>query len=280
LSLTSVRLLAPHLTPENHRAVLARASGLRRRQIEALVAELAPQPDVPSSLRKLPALTGSASPASRPTLAGLTTSEPPAPVPSAPVPSTPAPSTPAILTARPIVRATAPQRYRLQFTIGQETHDKLRRLQALLRREVPDGDPGVLFDRALSLLLEKTEKAKLGAASRTRPAIRPAADKFAGTAAILSRRPTRYIPRAVKREVWKRDGGQCAFISATGRRCDERTYLEYHHLQPWAWHGPATVENIALRCRGHNQYEGELIFGPRPEDREKRTATTLLPSPG
>src|SRR5258706_11706000 len=54
MSLTSVRLLRPHLTPENHEAVLARASGRSRRQIEALVAELAPRPDVPSSVRKLP----------------------------------------------------------------------------------------------------------------------------------------------------------------------------------------------------------------------------------
>jgi len=281
LSLTSVRLLGPHLTPENHGAVLARASGLRRREIEALVAELAPQPDVPSSLRKLPGLTVSASPASRATLAGLTTSEPPAPVPP-----TPAPFIPAFPIARPIVKATAPQRYRLQFTIGQETHDKLRRLQALLRREVPDGDPAVLFDRALSLLLEKTEKVKLGAASRPRPAIRPAADASARTAAVRSRRLTRYLPRAVKRTVWKRDDGQCAFVSATGRRCDERTFLEYHHLQPWAWRGPATVENIALRCRHHNQYEGELIFGPGAEDREKRTRAgaeaqvNMLPSSG
>src|SRR6266850_6079624 len=54
LSLTSVRMLRPHLTPENHEAVLARAGGRSRRQIEALVAELAPRPDVPSSVRKLP----------------------------------------------------------------------------------------------------------------------------------------------------------------------------------------------------------------------------------
>src|SRR5882672_4360169 len=54
LSLTSVRMLRPHLTPENHEAVLARASGRSRRTIEALVAELAPRPDVPSSVRRLP----------------------------------------------------------------------------------------------------------------------------------------------------------------------------------------------------------------------------------
>jgi hypothetical protein len=57
----------------------------------------------------------------------------------------------------------------VQFTIGQNTHDKLRRLQVLLRREIPDGGPGALFDRALTLLLEKVEKKKLGAATRPRP---------------------------------------------------------------------------------------------------------------
>jgi hypothetical protein len=67
----------------------------------------------------------------------------------------------------------------VQFTIGAETHEKLRRVQALLRREIPDGDPGAIFDRALSLLLEKVEKTKLGAAAkpRPRPSIRLRTDK-------------------------------------------------------------------------------------------------------
>ena len=79
-------------------------------------------------------------------------------------------------TPRPIVQASAPERYRVQFTIGQETHEKLRRLQALLRREIPDGDPGAIFDRALTVLLEKVEKTKLAAAAKPRPSrpIRPA----------------------------------------------------------------------------------------------------------
>src|SRR5438876_478976 len=75
----------------------------------------------------------------------------------------------AVLTMpRPAVQATAPERYRVQFTIGQPTHDKLRRVQALLRREIPDGDPGAIFDRALSLLLETVEKVKLGAVANPR----------------------------------------------------------------------------------------------------------------
>ena len=98
-------------------------------------------------------------------------------------------------TPHPIVQAWAPERYRVQFTIGQETHEKLRRLQELLRREIPDGDPGAIFDRPLTVLLDKVEKTKLGAADKPRPnrpilpgtdpsrSIRPGADKEA-------RRPT------------------------------------------------------------------------------------------
>jgi len=42
MSLTSVRLLRRHLTPENHAAVLAKARGRTREEIEILVAALAP----------------------------------------------------------------------------------------------------------------------------------------------------------------------------------------------------------------------------------------------
>src|SRR6266568_6286052 len=56
-SLTTVRLLGRHLTPENHQSVLARAQGRTRQQIDVLVAELAPRPDVPSSVRRLPTVT-------------------------------------------------------------------------------------------------------------------------------------------------------------------------------------------------------------------------------
>ena len=60
--------------------------------------------------------------------------------------------------------------------------------------------------------------------------------------------------------VWKRDGGQCAFVGRSGR-CTERRFLERHHVQPFGHQGPATVVNISLRCRAHNVYESELVFG-------------------
>ena len=42
--------------------------------------------------------------------------------------------------------------------------------------------------------------------------------------------------------------------------------MEFHHLDPYALGGETTVDNIALRCRRHNDYEGRLYFGKRRRD--------------
>ena len=54
IHMSGLALLVPVLTPENRDAVLERATHKSKRQIEQLVAELAPKPDVPSVMRKLP----------------------------------------------------------------------------------------------------------------------------------------------------------------------------------------------------------------------------------
>jgi len=256
MTLTSVRLLGRHLTAENHEAVLAKAANRTKHEIEALVAELAPQPDVAACVRKLPIPKTTQPSSLEPALSILQTtplssSKPAQAVSGEPSagtsPISPAPAA-YLPTPRPTVQAWAPQRYRVQFTIGQETHDKLRRVQALLRREVPDGDPGAIFDRALGLLLENVERKKLAATAKPRPRrsirsgmdremqrpirprtdkemrgpIRPGTDKEGRGAGV----PSRHVPADVKRAVWRRDAGQCAFVSPTGRRCDEHTFLD------------------------------------------------------
>jgi hypothetical protein len=245
LSLASVRLLRPCLTEENHEAVLARARGRSRPDVMALIAELAPRPDVPSSVRKLPT-PAPAPTAEPPTLAS------PSDVPVLAVPDVPSPILAPPPARRPIIETTSPDRYRVQFTIGKESHEKFRRLQALLRREIPNGDPGAIFDRAIALLLERVETQKLGLTARPRP-IRPGADK--GT--------SRHTPNESRRVAWRTDGGQCAFIAPNGQRCGERAFLEFHHVEPYALGGPSSPDNISLRCRRHNQYEAERVFGPR-----------------
>jgi HNH endonuclease len=79
------------------------------------------------------------------------------------------------------------------------------------------------------------------------------------------------MPAAVRRVVWDRDGGRCAFVGTHGR-CTETGFLEFHHVEPFAAGGAPTSQNIQLRCRAHNAYEAELFFGVEdpPTVRETR----------
>ena len=249
VNLTTIRLLSPHLTPQNHHALLAESTGLTRRQVDKLVARLAPQPDVAPSICKLPAPKAAIPVAPAPVVPNddlrKTAISPSEEYPLAPIAAILPPAA-----HRPAIAPLAPERYRVQFTIDQETEEQLRRLQDLLRGEIPDGDPGAIFVRALPLLLREVERKKFAATASPRPG--------------RSTKPgSRHVPAAVEREVWQRDGGQCAFVAKGGHRCTERSFLEFHHAnEPYALGGEATAENMALRCRAHNVYEAELIFGP------------------
>ena len=255
INLTTITLLARYLTTENHERVLRAAMHKSKREIEVQVAALRPLPDAPGIIRKLPAAKSGVGPSAPPS-----PPEVPQPrLPAADTVTTPMVSTvpepppadvepPAAPTRRPaLVTPLAPQRFKVQLTIGQETHDKLRRVQDLLRHCVPSGDPTVIFDRALTLLLRDLERRKLATVAHAR------AD---GTAAPGSR----HVPASVKRAVWARDGGQCAFIGTEGR-CTARGFLELHHIEPFSLGGPTTIDNLQLRCRAHNAYEADLKFG-------------------
>ncbi len=200
LTLTAVTLLRPHLTEENHERLLTAARGRSKREVEVLVRGVAPLPEVRASVRKLPA-TGSAAAASptwtpvvrrrattraqpcrrqqaprlpRPThrrrCAGRRSHSARSPVtPEAPCRAVrPASSRPAE------IRVLAPERYSLRVTLSAEGHARLRRAQDLLRHTVPDGDPAVIVERALALLVEHLERTKFalrsgsGRSERTR----------------------------------------------------------------------------------------------------------------
>jgi hypothetical protein len=126
--------------------------------------------------------------------------------------------------------------------------------------------PAMIFDRALTLLLEDVARKKLAEVVKPRPS-------------QGARSRSRHIPARVKRAGWLRDGRRCAFVTAHGRRCTERVLLEFHHREPYAIGGEATVANISLRCKAHNLYEGELAFGPRvPASRMDSPRGELGPS--
>jgi hypothetical protein len=249
VNLTTIRLLAPHLTRTNHDDLFAAACGQRKRQVQELLARRFPKPDVASSVGKLP-VRAAVPPASTRTpesISGPTTVDGVGPArvstdDGSTVPSIPAPP-------RPLVRPLAPDRYQITFTATRETCEMLELAQDLLRHAIPSGDPAQIVGRALKVLVQELVKQRYAATDRPRASRGQAED-------------SRNIPAEVKRAVFVRDRGRCAFVGSHGRRCGERAFVDFHHLRPYAAGGPPTVDNIALRCRAHNRYEAEVFFGP------------------
>jgi len=257
LNLTTVGLLSPCLTETNHLALLGAARHRSKREVARLAADARPRPTVPDTVRKLPsAASGSAIPASA------------TPVVKAPCgvklpagalfpPTTPMPSAPSAPSTRPSARVATTEplgsdRYRIQFTATAEVLEKLRLAQDLLRHQLPDGNLDRVFDRALSALIEQIGRKKFAANGPRRSPQRKQP---------LASKQSRHLPAEVKRRVWARDGGRCSFVGESERRCRELGFLEFHHVAPFARGGEATVENIELRCRAHNQHEADLCFG-------------------
>ncbi|HET9316538.1 MAG TPA: HNH endonuclease signature motif containing protein [Vicinamibacteria bacterium] len=204
LNLSTARLLAPHLTEENHRDLIASASGLSKRAVEDLLAQRFPHAEV--------------------------------------------------IPLRPVVTAVGDGRYLVRFVMTASALKKLRAAQDLLRHAVPSGDVGEIFERALATLIEERARKKF------------AAVKAPGRVHRGSDNGSRHVAAEVKRAVWLRDMGQCAFVSKSGRRCQERGFLEFHHIKPFALGGESIVENIELRCRAHNVYEATVFFGRGSSD--------------
>ncbi len=301
VTLTAVRLLAPHLTEANHVAVLARAQGRTTREIHLLVAELSPRPPVPTFIRRLASAKAHALPISGemassgglpddesalssdagaaagrlPSLAqavpaqnlsALTLGPPPPHLSlDQAQPEGSGARGPGTATLAPL-SATL---YKLQMTLTAETHAKIRQAQSLLRHTIPTCTVVDVLDRAVTVLVRQLERQRYALTTNPRP---PRAGRTG---------KARHIPSFVKRAVWQRDEGQCAFVGPRGR-CRERAWLEFHHVIPYAAGGPASVENISLRCRAHNAFEGEQLYGARrrPTAAAAPEARTVPTAPG
>src|SRR2546426_2092606 len=156
--LAGLRLLAPHLNDDNHEAVLAQAAGKSKREIEELVARLAPLPPVPVVIRMLPEcpvvkwapMPARAERPAEPTAAGApggTAAESgPGELGPAGAPREQAPlgdelplgvPQPVVTNYRAVVAPLSGETFKVQFTASRSLRDKLRQAQDLLRHRVP-----------------------------------------------------------------------------------------------------------------------------------------------
>jgi 5-methylcytosine-specific restriction endonuclease McrA len=351
LHLTGILLIGPHLTEENQGELLARARFRTKREIERLVAEVAPCPDVPSRIVPLhragavdsfvapledakpgllarprnshAAYVRSLAGAVREMEAGLAAGQAPprasdeaaadGAIRDEVVPeasdetaadgtirdavtvaghdaNTPVPS--GVSEPAASVPPPAELRYKVQFTADQAYVDLLEEARNLLQHELPARDLVEVQRRALELLVRKLRQRKYAASERPRrkaPEPRheaPSAPRLGHTApksgtpdrhaAPKSAQQSRYVPAEVRRSVWQRDEARCTYLDARGQRCREQSGLQFHHQHPHARGGPASVENLTLRCHSHNALAAEQDFG-RDVVRQKRSVDRAEP---
>ena len=138
--------------------------------------------------------------------------------------------------------------------MSQETHDKLRHAQALLGHRIPNGNLTEVLDRVLSLAIEQLEKNKFAATTQPRSS---------------QRRPNN------PRTILPRPGVPCGSGIMAGARSSAMLGIAASRATASSsttsshWRGgQATVENLRLRCRAHNQYEASATFGAGVHDRQ------------
>ena len=136
----------------------------------------------------------------------------------------------------PRIEPVNEERVSVTFHASKEFRDELEQVKSALSHSVPSGKLEDVLRECIRMTLEACAKQKLGASGR---GIKP----------------------SVRKAVWKRDGGCCAHVSASGKRCNSTWMLEFHHLDPYARGGAGTAENIALRCKAHNQHQARMDFG-------------------
>jgi hypothetical protein len=231
--LSGLRLLAPRLSAETAEELLASATGKSMDEIERLLGQRYPRVEVAARVDAVPpAIDARAGHLPAPEVVGNPVSEGAARHPD-----------------RTRVTPLSAEAYAVQFTRSREADERFRYLQDLLGDQVKPHDLAEVYDRAVKELVKKLERVRFAACDRPRRGGRRADPR------------SRHVAAKVRRAVWQRDNGQCTFESESGRRCQARCNLHFDHVKEYARGGEATVANLRLRCRGHNQHTAEQTYG-------------------
>lgn len=255
LCITSIVELARVMTPENRAEVLPRFFHCSRQEAQAVSAEIAPKADVP--VREVVTTVPAVKPAAtkEEVRAVETSSQPVQPLnqtasdgwvlAAASAPTATASAAPAELT-NPLTAELS----RLHLTVSRALLDKLEAARLALGHSHAGASLADVIEAGADLVLARQARAKaLVKKPRTSEAAKaPATDAS-------------YIPAAVRREVWKRDGGCCQWPLASGGICGSRVRVEFDHVVPKGRGGTSTVGNVRLLCRMHNDLAARMAYG-------------------
>jgi 5-methylcytosine-specific restriction endonuclease McrA len=266
LCITSVVELARVITHENRADVLPRFFHASKQEAKAVAAEIRPVYVVPAR-DLVTAVPASAAPAvTQPVATGASNpAEQPVAMRQAGAEVRPVELSRRTATPPPMVEPLNADARRLHVTVSKRFLEKLEVARAALSHSHPGADAEGILEAGLDLLVERAAKRK-GIVSR--PRSRPSE---AGST------DPRFIPAAVRREVWIRDGGKCQWPTTDGGICGSTHRLQFDHVVPVARGGESTVQNLRLACAVHNDLAARQVFGDGWMDHFTRGARRSRP---
>jgi hypothetical protein len=147
-----------------------------------------------------------------------------------------------------IVRSINAIESRVSVTMGKELIQKIDVLRNLLSHKNPNMSLEEIIRIIVDLALEKLDP-KSGRA-------REAATTKPGGSSRPESGGSRYIPQALRREVWRQNADKgCEYISkGSGVRCGSKRFLQIDHIVPFSRGGKHEIGNLRLLCAQHNQW--------------------------
>jgi 5-methylcytosine-specific restriction endonuclease McrA len=258
VSLSTIAQVSRVLTEDNHEELLSRIRGKSQREVEAILAEF--QPGAMPRDRVRTVVVRVPAPSVPPASDCRATSAEPADRPADGARELPraggaceksaySRNESECKDARP---TTLEQRVLLQFSVHPEFMAKLNRIKSLAWHRLPaNASLEQVFELAMDSMLEKQDPAKR--IERREKREKPGASK-------PSQNP-RHVPASVRDQVFQRDGGRCAYVGSSGRRCNATNALQVDHITPIARGGRSTADNLRLLCAYHNRLEAERVLG-------------------
>ncbi len=264
LKLSALSVLEPILDDANRKELFLLARGKSRRGLEALVAERMPRPAQGDYSRRLP-VPGGWSVAATVSVHPAEAAAPSAGPGDGSAVCGPNPENADFMPmSRPwewqAVIPVAMDRVRIGFDAGIVVMSLIDRARQVLRHKYPEGRLEDVMKDALEMLLDRKDPQR-------RLLLKPASVVGDGAARaeetqeprfLRAMKAGRYIPAWVKRAVWERDAGRCAWRFADGTQCGSKDWIEYDHVRPFAKGGRSdTPRNVRLLCRAHNRAAAE-----------------------
>jgi hypothetical protein len=154
------------------------------------------------------------------------------------------------------VKIVSPSKVEMTFFADNELQIVLEKIRSVLSHKLESGTLTEMISFIAKAYWEKIDPCRAIRAKK-----------------LVSRAQVHFdtITTAIKRAVWKRDNGECAFTNTQGKKCKSTYRLQFDHFPiPKAKGGPSTEENLRLTCFQHNAFHAVQKFGLKKMERYQK----------